>query len=384
MNGTVLVTAIGSFSAEAVIETYKKAGYRVLGCDIYPAEWLATSLAVDSFFQAPYATEADRYAEFLEHVCRENQVDCLVPLTDAEIDVINEVRDRLQRLGVTVCISDEQTIRLCRDKKALQEYLEPLGICRTIPGELLEDVILREAASGYERLEYPLVIKPCHGRSSQGLRMIENAAQMRGVVEGLRDAAQVRGAAERLKDTAQMRGAVEGLRGAAQVRGAVEKSRDAAQMRKPVGEPESAVASCLVQPKIKGAIITVDVVRNSRTGQAVSLPRRELLRTPNGAGTSVYIYRNKELQDQCAAIAEALNIHGCVNFEFIESSEGEWYFLECNPRFSGGVAFSQKAGYDMVGNHLRCFDGGEIEPLREVKNQYLVKRYVEYCTKVEE
>ena len=72
-----------------------------------------------------------------------------------------------------------------------------------------------------------------------------------------------------------------------------------------------------------------------------------------------------------------------MNFEFVEESGGNWYFLECNPRFSGGVAFSCMAGYNMADSHLRCFAGEEIEPLGEIRQQYLVKRYTEYRTKTE-
>ncbi|MFQ9705363.1 MAG: ATP-grasp domain-containing protein [Enterocloster clostridioformis] len=52
---------------------------------------------------------------------------------------------------------------------------------------------------------------------------------------------------------------------------------------------------------------------------------------------------------------------GCVNMEFIEDRDGVYHMLECNPRFSGGVEFSCLAGYDCVTNHLRCFEGKEIE-----------------------
>lgn len=86
----------------------------------------------------------------------------------------------------------------------------------------------------------------------------------------------------------------------------------------------------------------------------------------NGAGTSVQVFRDPVLEKICEAIAGALDVKGCVNFEFIEhhTEQGEvlWYFLECNPRFAGGVAFSCMAGYDMVKNHLRCFAGEEPEP----------------------
>lgn len=113
----------------------------------------------------------------------------------------------------------------------------------------------------------------------------------------------------------------------------------------------------LVQPKIGGHVITVDVVRNPESGQVFCLPRRELLRTLNGAGTSVCVFRNEKLEQQCRNIAKAVGIRGCVNMEFIEADRdaGAYYFLECNPRFAGGVAFSGAAGYDMAEAHIRCF-----------------------------
>ena len=332
MKGTVLVTAVGSFSAAAVIETCKAEGYRVIGCDIYPPEWIAASLETDRFFQAPYATDGAHYLEFLEKICAENQIDFLLPLTDVEIDVIDRWRSRARALGVTLCMSGEAAIGLCRDKQKLAQYLKPLRICPVIPGRSLSQVLSEAEAGGFEPLAYPLVLKPFRGRSSQGLRIIENVRQMQRAGEDLRGEA----------------------------------------------------AHYLVQPKIPGPVVTVDVVRDAEHGRTVCLPRRELLRTFNGAGTSVYVFRDPLLEKQCAALAEALDIRGCVNFEFIEKTETERYLLECNPRFSGGAAFSRMAGYDMVKNHLRCFAGGEIEPAGEIKNQYLVKRYTEFCTKIED
>ncbi len=352
---TILVTAIGSFSAEAVIRISRNIGYRVLGCDIYPAEWLAASEEVDAFFRAPLAADTEAYLAFLGRICREEKVDYLVPLTDAEIDVINGWRREAEALGVTVCLSPEESIRLCRDKWAAAKRLSEAGVCRTIPTRRLSEVTAAEAADGYRRLVYPAVLKPIRGRSSQGLLTVTDATQMRLEAERL-----------------------------------------------------SAVAdSYLVQPKIEGYVVTVDVVRkapeesaagdtavwrgdaaggnpdaSAGSGRTVCLPRREYLRTGNGAGLSVCVFRDERLEAQCAAIARTLDVVGCVNFEFVEERPGNWYFLECNPRFSGGVAFSCMAGYDMVANHLRCFTGEPVEAMREVRPQYLVKRYTEYRTKL--
>ena len=211
-------------------------------------------------------------------------------------------------------------------KKKVEDIVKELA-----GGKLLADMI----DAPETELTYPLVIKPIDGRSSQGLHIVKNETEMRSVAELCREDAD----------------------------------------------------HYLVQPKISGPVITVDVVRNPETEECVCIPRRELLRTLNGAGTSVYVFKNEYLEKQCKAIAKALNICGCVNFEFVEEIEpaekhgsGKWRFLECNPRFSGGLAFSAVAGYDMVRNHINCFKGIGLEPEGEIRDQYVARRYTEVVT----
>lgn len=318
---TILVTAVGSFSADAVIRTYRREGYRVLGCDVYPARWVVNSQEVDVFYQAPYATDEEAYVEFMEILCGEQQVDYLVPLTDAEVDVLTGLDPSV--LPARVCISGPEAIALCRDKYEMGLFLKQRGICMTIPGMLMSQVSVRDLA-------YPMIVKPRNGRSSQGMYLAKNQAQMAQIIE----------------------------------------------------ECAQETDNYLVQPKMSGTVVTVDVVRDPKNGIICCLPRRELLRTPNGAGTSVYVFRDEELERQCREIAEAVGIEGCVNMEFIERDEANgrkmWLFLECNPRFSGGVAFSVMAGYDMVKNHLRCFEGKKIRRMRAVQPQYIARRYQEY------
>lgn len=323
---TVLITSIGSYAAEAAIKKLKQEGYRVLGCDIYPREWVVNADEPDVFYQAPYATERDAYLGFIKTLCREEQVDALLPLTDIEIDVLTDspIRDDER---TALWISGRETIGLCRDKLRLEAFLAKQAVCRTIPGRRLSEV--RAEA---KELCYPVVVKPYNGRSSQGLSIISDAEEFLHLKKRLR------AEADRF----------------------------------------------LVQEKIEGSVITVDVVRNPESGQTICMPRKELLRTLNGCGTTVYLFSDTELERQCVDIAAALDIRGCVNFEFIEDGGGRYHFLECNPRFSGGVAFSCLAGYDMIKNHVRCFTGAALDAKVEQPSCYMARRYTEYQTKIGE
>lgn len=333
MRETILVTAIGSFSASAVIGSLKKDDYRVIGCDIYPAEWVVNSRDVDGFYKAPFATDRDAYRDFVKTVCEKEQVSFVMPLTDVEIDVFRTWENMETELQAVVCMSSPETLELCRDKKRQEIFLNTKSVCETIPGRLLSEIIEESEGNGFTDLTYPLILKLVDGRSSQGLRIANSPKEMAFAVEYCREKAE----------------------------------------------------QYLVQPKITGPVITVDVVRDAGTGNAVCVARRELLRTANGAGTSVYVFKNACLEKKCRDIAEAFNIRGCVNLEFVEEKAPEekdgpgiWRFLECNPRFSGGLAFSVMAGYDMVKNHLNCFTGRNLEPADDIREQYIARRYTEY------
>lgn len=131
----------------------------------------------------------------------------------------------------------------------------------------------------------------------------------------------------------------------------------------------------VVQEMLEGPVFTVDYVRDS-AGNDFSMPREELLRTKNGAGTTVRILNDTVLAQTVSHIGNELDICGCVNMEFISNS-GKYYLIDINPRFSAGIAFTYKAGYDIVTSHINCFTGSAILSPVRYKEQIIIKKYVE-------
>lgn len=306
---TVLITAIGSFSADVAIKTCRDIlGWRVIGCDIYQMEWVAQSADVDVFYQAPRASDADEYMNFIKKLVEAEEIDYILPSTDVEVDILSARRRELPERA-TLCISGPKTIEICRDKKAFADKIS----C-SIPTEYMRNV---------PEAEYPVVVKPVNGRSSQRLKRIYTAEEY---------------ALARIDDEGDL----------------------------------------IVQPMLEGDIITVDVVRHPKSHYVEVLPRIELLRTLAGAGTSVQIYRDSDLEAMCKEIAEDLQIVGCVCFEFIKDADGAFHILECNPRLSGGVAFSVVAGYNFVKAHFDCFCADDIEIKPDIDEIYIARKYSEY------
>ena len=156
---TVLLTAIGSAAADAARRSYSAAGYRVIGCDIYPRTWNVTSAEVDAFIVVPPAVQAEAYAQALLDAVRTHRIDWIVPLTDVEVDVLCGRKDAFRAAGATVCCPDAPVADLCRDKLRMARELDARGLCQVIP-TYTPDTLPAE-------LPFPLMLKPLRGRSSQ-------------------------------------------------------------------------------------------------------------------------------------------------------------------------------------------------------------------------
>ena len=319
---TILVTALGSYAADIVIKNLKKNGYRVIGSDIYPMPWIADAYNVDIFYQVPKAIEEKAYLDAIQEICKRVNVQYIIPLTDVEIDIYSKNRKSFSDCSVCICISSERTINICRHKKKMQEFIDiNLPEIRTIPSLYVEE-------NSVPPYEYPMMVKPYDGRSSQGLYIINDYFDWQYFIS--------------------------------------KENTD----------------KYIVQPYIKGNVVTVDIVSGYKGTPIVAIPRIELLRTPNGAGTSVMVFANNELEEKCKKLAKATNVVGCVNFEFLLDQYGRYSFIECNPRFSGGVEFSCIAGYDCIINHMKCFQQLEIDSFQPPKQIYIARKYEEYVTEV--
>ena len=325
---TAVVTAIGSFSADAVIKTLKNHGLYVIGCDIYPEQWVANAQLVDRFFQIPKGTDERGFLSALREICEKWEVDFLIPLTDAEIDTLNDNRSWFERNGVKICVSDKEAIDICRNKFRTFQLLDAHR--NELDVNIIPTVCATEISS-IETTGFPLICKPSCGRSSQGLKRVHHPTELNMILDSV--------------DRSQY----------------------------------------VLQPEIAGTVVAVDLIRDARDVNKTivyAMPRKELLRTGNGAGTSVRVFYDAALDQQCFKIANLLGVTGCVNFELILAEDGTYYFLECNPRFSGGIAFSCMAGYDFIWNHLKYFDGQDIDPMVSYQECYIARKYMEYLTQL--
>lgn len=320
---SVLVTSTGSVATDITIKSLKRMGYRVVGCNIYPKEWIVESCEMDQFYRVPPVNQSVEYLNTIKEICVKEDIKYLFPMIDYEVDLYNVNRKWFEEQGVRVCISPADSLEITRNKKALSDYVkENCPNINAIPTVMLRDVETLE-------WEFPVVCKPYNGRSSQGLKYIYNKDEWD---EFLKVAD---------KDT------------------------------------------YIVEPYIAGPIVMVEVVRQINPHKIVAMTRREIMSTPHGCSTTVFVFQDEELERNTMELAEKLNVWGDVNFEYILDKDGKYHLVECNPRFSAGCEFACIGGYDCIENHLKCFMGREIEEYHFKHNMIIARKYEEYITAVD-
>lgn len=319
---TVLVTSTGSVATDIVLKSLKRMNFRVVGCNIYPREWIVDSVKMDVFYKAPPVSENEKYLSFIKKICVKEDIKYVYPMIDYEIDLLNKNRTWFENKGIVLCISGKNTIDIIRNKKILADYI--CANCENtnvIPTMFLKDI---------EKLEweFPIVCKPFDGRSSQGLKYVYDKKEWDEFLSY------------------------------------ADKDK------------------YIVQPFIEGPRIVVEIIRQNNPHKVVAMTRRELISTPHGCSLTVLVYQDIKLEENAKELADALNVIGDVNFEYILDQYGNYHFIECNPRFSAGCEFSCMGGYDCVENHMKCFMGQEIEDYHFKHNMIIARQYEEYITAV--
>ena len=316
MKHIVLVTAIGTVTASTIIKELKKTDdYYILGSDINNQNEIATSLDVDEYYKFPLATN-DAYLPFILDFCNTHKVEYYYAVIDKEVVLISKNRDKFSNIGTILCVANYDFIKICHFKNVFNDW-----IGKHIPEIAIKTYKDLEHA---EKASYPLFIKPVEGVASNGCRKINSFEELLLVT-------------------------------------------DADQIGRDV----------IVQDYIEGQNITVDCIRNKKTGQRVQVQRKELLRNSNGCGIAVEIIEDNKLTTICDQLMEMLDLNGVVNMEFF-ATDGGYRIIEINPRLSAGSIFTCMAGVNTVINAMKIADGEKCEFGEAAVGAHFAERYEAY------
>ena len=131
----------------------------------------------------------------------------------------------------------------------------------------------------------------------------------------------------------------------------------------------------IFQPFIKGQEYSIDLYRSSE-GKILGPIVRQRNFIVSGESQISTTCLNEEIERLCVHLAGKLDIYGHCVFQGIEQEDGEFLFLECNPRFGGASSLSIAAGLDTFTYFFKEALGESLENIpfhREPKSLRLIR-----------
>jgi carbamoyl-phosphate synthase large subunit len=223
---------------------------------------------------------APDFVDAMLDLVRRERVDAIVPTIDPELPVLAEHRQAFADCGATAVVSDPETIDICSDKGRSSRWLAEHGF--PVPRQYGP-----EEAAALPAGAWPLFFKPRRGSSSVGAHPVRSAAELELATERY--------------------------------------------------------GQGVVEELIAGDEYTMDCWVDD-AGTCTSVVPRLRLAVRAGEIAKGVTVRNNDLQQQVAAIVEALpGARGPVTVQAMISESGP-HFIEINPRFGGGYPLSHQAG----------------------------------------
>jgi carbamoyl-phosphate synthase large subunit len=167
----ILTEASGSLVSAYLIRAIQESGHQAVGSDIDICN--AGFCLADDFLVVPRHDDPRLWPVMARKISDAN-IDIVIPSFDETLLGWAQRRGDFQQNGIFVCISPPETIQIFQDKWETFEFFSSIGI--PTPNTSLEQ-------------RYSL-IKPRHGRGSEGIRITDEYVPMEGmisqeVVEGI-------------------------------------------------------------------------------------------------------------------------------------------------------------------------------------------------------
>ena len=174
----ILFTGIGR-RVELIQEFRRAADCLAVKLVIYGADMTETApaLAFCDYTRSVCGMRDPEYITQLLDICRNDNIDLLIPTIDTDLLVLSKNKKEFEQLGTRVLISDFDKILLCRDKNYTADFFESCGLKapRTVND-------YRKYVAGY-----PCFIKPKDGSSSINAYKISNERELKVFANQIED-----------------------------------------------------------------------------------------------------------------------------------------------------------------------------------------------------
>ena len=172
---TVLVTASGAPGTAALLRALRGNGereVRLVGCDM--SELAVGRFLCDAFATVPRGSDPE-FGPAVIDLCSRERVDVVLPQSSHDLGGLAASKTALAERGVTVLVSDPETIRVANDKAECYRLLDEIGVPAPKWQRVAGRAAFRAAASELGYPDRPVCFKPVVGSGSRGFRVLDPA-----------------------------------------------------------------------------------------------------------------------------------------------------------------------------------------------------------------
>ena len=281
--------------------------YAMDASELAPALYFA-----DEKIKAPLISDNDAYIKCIIDTCNKYEISLIVPTIDTELILLSERKEEIEsRTKAKVLISSEKVIKICRDKKNTQAFLEENGF--SVPRMITDQDIEKGNVS------LPVFIKPLDGSSSVNAFKADDKEEL---------------------DT----------------------------FKRIIGE-----GKYIIQDFMEGTEYTVDAFVDFE-GNPITVVPRIRIAVRSGEILKGRIEKNEAIIKDVLRLLKVLKPIGHITLQCMETENGIRY-IEINPRFGGGAPMSIKAGADSCENLYRLLLGEKLSYNEDYRNNLTFLRF---------
>lgn len=302
------MTGAGAPGGPGIIRAIKMdPSVELVVCDVNP---FASGRFLNEKFERVLPASDINFIPDIIRICNKYGINVIFPLVTSELFILSQYKSYFLEKGISVIVSDFESLEIANDKSALYNHLFKLDI--KVPYFKVVnnlDALIRAFASlGYP--QNPICIKPSISNGSRGVRIIDNSIDEFDLLFNHKPNS-LYIPYDRLIE--------------------ILKNKD--------------IPELLVSEVLPGDEYTIDTIVSNGTVKIV-LPRRRS-RMNGGISVAGCFENNLEIIEYCTKILECLNLDGPIGLQVKKSITGEFKLLEINPRIQGTSVASLGMGVNL-------------------------------------
>ena len=338
----VLSSACGAFFMPGFFKCLRANGERnitIIGCDI--SDQPEMELLVDKYYQVPRYTDSN-YVDKLLEICKKEKVDVFFPHISMELPVILDKKEKFDRIGVKLAITDKETLETANSKYDLYEFMRDKDLETPVYFLVDSSDTLKRRIGELGYPNKPVCVKMAENSGSRGVRI---------------------------------------------VRTNLSKS-DSFMHDKPstlnitLDEMCEIIDGCNPVPKIMameyfpGIEYTVDLLADH--GKTLYIAGRKNTSSNMSIAQTSEVHKIDSAYQLCEDIVQELKLDGNIGFDFMLDEKGKPWLTDLNPRVTATIVLYAAAGLNLPYLRIKQLLGESLPKVDIIYGTKLIRKYKDF------